>query len=111
MADFWSYIRTNFALSFLTWKGAEGIVKLLGALLTLSFILLHMNGYAVSFSPELLNGIGAAVVLWFVLLFIVVTPYRMWRSQLKRIRELEADLKSVEQKRTRKDKVWAQRQT
>jgi hypothetical protein len=92
MALFWEYLRTSFEETFLLWKKGEAVKKLATYLGAGALSAALALGYQISLTPQAWTVVAIGIAAWAALLVLVITPYRMWRTQRLRVIELEAQL-------------------
>jgi hypothetical protein len=88
----WQYIKTNLRVSFTAWEKGERMSIVLGALIALAFAAFALWGFQISWDSWAVNSWVALLGAWFLCLVLIVTPYRLWAEQKKRIDEFETSL-------------------
>jgi subtilisin family serine protease len=95
-----SYWRSNLRVTFEQWNVANTVVSVVAFILVaLSLVGLVGQGWQVAVGVAL----AIALLLWIPLLFLVITPVRMWNAKERIIQELREELRS-EQEALRKDR-------
>lgn len=87
----WQYIRENLGASLAIWRQGEGMSVLVGALIALVFAALGFWGFDVQWQPNAATWWVQLLGAWFLMLVVLVTPFRMWKAQHLRIEQLEAE--------------------
>jgi hypothetical protein len=85
----WKYICTNLQHSFGVWEKGERVSVLLGLLVAAAIAALPLIGISATTSIDLNTQLGLGFALWFAVLVLVVTPYRLWREQSDEIERLK----------------------
>ncbi len=88
MAAVREYVLENFKLSLGVWDASERMSTLIGMVLAAAATaVLATFGYAIE-----IRGVDkwqALLAIWFVVLFVFVTPFRMWKKQKQKIEAFE----------------------
>ena len=87
------YIRHLLRDSIVVWGRGQNFTKYGGIVLGSLLLLFLLFGYTVLFKPEAGLWTSAALVLWFVVVVLVVSPYRIWKVERVRVEKYEDDAK------------------
>ncbi|MEX1108005.1 MAG: hypothetical protein WEC00_03750 [Dongiaceae bacterium] len=84
-----SYILADFNASLRLWEKAAGMGALVSVLFAAIVVLVGWWGFEVKVDPFAKNFWTLFIGAWFLILVLIVTPFRMWSEQLDQIRMLE----------------------
>lgn len=92
----WEYIKATLKFSFAIWERQEARAVLVGAFISalLAFVSLHGIEVAFNYTFERYY-FPILVFLWFVVIVLVVTPYRMWENSQTEIAALRNTLQPL----------------
>ena len=89
----WEYVCTNLRHSFGVWKKGESVSVLLGILVAAVIAALPLIGLSFLADIDWSQRVGLGLALWFGVLVLVVTPYRLWKEQREEIEGLKTSNK------------------
>lgn len=89
MSALWQYIKRNAQTSFAIWERGEAAAVLIGAALAAVLALLSIYGLQIIFEFDIGAVFAGLLVAWFAFIVLIITPYRIWKDDKRRITELE----------------------
>lgn len=87
--DLQRYARRVFRSGFAIWDQHVGLTVLISAAISGLIALLSAYALRVTFGFDTVVFYAAFIVLWFVFVVLVITPFRIWREDAARIEALE----------------------
>ena len=91
MASISEYVKENLSLSFASWSQGQKVSSLIGVLVAAVIVALGWIGLTIA-QPDVQKYWPVALVTFFLVLVLVVTPFRMWQRERRRAEGAELKL-------------------